>query len=119
MNLSAYLQPDRQSAAALEEARKAIALDPKSDRAWFQKGRAEERGGDLEAAAESLNPAIVLNARASSLLLRHRRRVPPARFDGGEPQGPGDVQAAGSGGRGPRQEAPRRSSAPAQPPGPE
>jgi tetratricopeptide (TPR) repeat protein len=49
-----------------EEARKAIALDPKSDRAWFQKGRAEERGGDLEAAAESLNQAIVLNPRASS-----------------------------------------------------
>ena len=66
VNLSAYYNRTGNHAAALEEARKAIALDPKSDRAWFQKGRAEERGGDLEAAAESLNQAIVLNARASS-----------------------------------------------------
>ena len=66
VNLSAYYNRIGNPAAALEQARKAIALDPKSDRAWFQKGRADERGGDLEAAAESLNQAIVLNPRASS-----------------------------------------------------
>ena len=66
VNLSAYYNRIGNAAAALEQARKAIALDPKSDRAWFQKGRAEERGGDLEAATESLNQAIVLNPRASS-----------------------------------------------------
>jgi tetratricopeptide (TPR) repeat protein len=66
VNLSAYYNRIGNPAAALEQARKAIALDPKSDRAWFQKGRADERGGDLEAAVESLNKAIVLNPRASS-----------------------------------------------------
>jgi tetratricopeptide (TPR) repeat protein len=66
VNLSAYYNRTGDHAAALEQARKAVALDPKSDRAWFQKGRAEERGGSLEAAAESLNQAIVLNPRASS-----------------------------------------------------
>ena len=35
VNLSAYYNRIGNAAAALEQARKAIALDPKSDRAWF------------------------------------------------------------------------------------
>ena len=66
VNLSAYYNRTGDADKALEHARKAIALDPKSDRAWFQKGRAEERRGGLEAAADALNQAIVLNPRASS-----------------------------------------------------
>jgi tetratricopeptide (TPR) repeat protein len=66
VNLSAYYNRTGNPSRALEHARKAMAIDPKSDRAWFQKGRAEERNGDLEAAAESLNQAIVLNPRSSS-----------------------------------------------------
>jgi superkiller protein 3 len=66
VNLSAYYNRTDNPERALEHARKAIAIDGKSDRAWFQKGRAEERSGDLEAAAESLNQAIVLNPRSSS-----------------------------------------------------
>jgi tetratricopeptide (TPR) repeat protein len=44
----------------------ALAIDPKSDGAWFQQGRAYERQGRLEDAVKSLNEAIVLNPRASS-----------------------------------------------------
>jgi tetratricopeptide (TPR) repeat protein len=51
---------------ALEYARQALELDPKSDRAWFQKAKAEEREGRLADAVESLNQAIALNPRASS-----------------------------------------------------
>ena len=42
VNLSAYYNRTGDSAQALEYARKALDLDPKSDRAWFQKGRADE-----------------------------------------------------------------------------
>ena len=66
VNLSALLQPHGRSGKALEYASKAIELEPTSDRAWFQKGRAEERQGRLDEAASSVNRAISLNARASS-----------------------------------------------------
>ena len=66
MNLSAYYNRTGELDTALDHARKAIALDPKSDRAWFQKARADEREGGLEAAVDALNQAIVLNPRASS-----------------------------------------------------
>ena len=66
INLSAYYNRTGNAEKALEHAGKAIDLDPKSDRAWFQKGRAEERNGSLDAAARALDQAIVLNPRASS-----------------------------------------------------
>ena len=66
VNLSAFYNRTGDPAKALEYARKAIALDPTSDRAWFQKGRAEERQGRLDEAVDSVNRAIALNARASS-----------------------------------------------------
>ena len=66
VNLSAYYNRTGDADKALEHARKAIDLDPKADRAWFQKARAEERKGDLEAAVEALNEAIVHNPRSSS-----------------------------------------------------
>ena len=66
MNLSAYYNRTGNPERALEHARKAMALDPKSDRAWFQKGRADERQGKLDEAVDALNRAISFNPRASS-----------------------------------------------------
>jgi tetratricopeptide (TPR) repeat protein len=66
VNLSAYYNRTGDPAKAFEYARKALELDPKSDSAWFQKARAEERQGQLPAAADSLNHAVALNPRSSS-----------------------------------------------------
>jgi tetratricopeptide (TPR) repeat protein len=66
VNLSAYYNRAGNPEEALEHARKALALDPRSDRALFQKGRAAERLGKLDEAADALNEAITLNPRASS-----------------------------------------------------
>jgi len=66
VNLSAYYNRTGEPEKALEHARKALDLDPQSDRAWFQKGRADERRGSLEEAIAALNQAIVLNPRSSS-----------------------------------------------------
>jgi tetratricopeptide (TPR) repeat protein len=66
VNLSAYYNRAGDPDKALQHARKAIELDPKSDRAWFQKGRADERLGSLDAAVDALNQAIALNQRVSS-----------------------------------------------------
>ena len=92
VNLSAYYNRTGNPAAALEQARKAIALDPKSDRAWFQKGRADERGGDLEAAAECVQPGDRPQFTRVFILLRARGRLPSPRKNQGEPRGHGDVQ---------------------------
>jgi tetratricopeptide (TPR) repeat protein len=66
VNLSAYYNRTGDSAKALDYAQKALALEPTSDAAWFQKARAEERDNQLQAAADSLNHAITLNSRSSS-----------------------------------------------------
>jgi tetratricopeptide (TPR) repeat protein len=66
VNLSAYYNRTGDSNKALEYARKALELDPRSDRAWFQKGRADEREGRLDEAVKSVNQAISFNPRASS-----------------------------------------------------
>jgi tetratricopeptide (TPR) repeat protein len=66
VNLSAYFNRTGEPAKAIEYARKALELDPKSDRAWFQKAKADEREGRLEDAVWALNQAIVHNPRASS-----------------------------------------------------
>jgi tetratricopeptide (TPR) repeat protein len=66
VNLSAYYNKTGDALKALEHAQSALALDPKSDAALFQQGRAYERQGKLEDAVKSLNDAIVLNSRASS-----------------------------------------------------
>ena len=66
VNLSAYYNRTGDPAKALEYAQKALELDPKSDSAWFQKARAEERQSQLQAAADSLNHAVALNPRSSS-----------------------------------------------------
>ena len=66
VNLSAYYNRTGDSAKALTWAQKALELDPKSDPAWFQKARAEERQGNLLAAVDSLNRAIAVNSRSSS-----------------------------------------------------
>jgi tetratricopeptide (TPR) repeat protein len=66
VNLSAYYNRTGDPDQALEYARQAIELDPNSDRAWFQKGRADERRGSLDDAVAALNHAIALNQRAAS-----------------------------------------------------
>ena len=66
VNLSAYYNRTGDAAKGLEYANQAIALDPKSDRAWFQKAKADELQGRLNDAVDSLNQAISFNTRASS-----------------------------------------------------
>jgi tetratricopeptide (TPR) repeat protein len=66
INMSAYYNRTGDPEKALGFAQKAIELDPKSDRAWFQKAKADEGQGRLNDAVESLNQAISLNPRASS-----------------------------------------------------
>ena len=66
VNLSAYYNRTGDAPRALDHARKAIALDPKSDRAWFQRAKADEREGRFAEAVGALNHAITLNTRASS-----------------------------------------------------
>jgi tetratricopeptide (TPR) repeat protein len=66
VNLSAYYNRTGDAAKGLEYARQAIELDPKSDRAWFQKAKADESQGHLNDAVESLTRAISFNTRASS-----------------------------------------------------
>ena len=66
VNLSAYYNRTGSPDKALQYARTALELDPKSDRAWFQQARAEERQGHLDEAVKSASEAIALNPRASS-----------------------------------------------------
>lgn len=66
VNLSAYYNRTGDPAKALDYAQKALELDPKSDSAWFQRARADERQGHLQKAADSLNHAVALNPRSSS-----------------------------------------------------
>jgi len=66
VNLSAYYNRTSDPAKALEYAKEALALDPKSDRAWFQKGKADEGQGRLDEAVDAVNRAISFNPRASS-----------------------------------------------------
>jgi tetratricopeptide (TPR) repeat protein len=66
VNLSAYYNRTGDAPRALDHARKAIAIDPKSDRAWFQRAKADEREGRFAEAVGALNHAITLNTRASS-----------------------------------------------------
>ena len=64
--MSAYFNRTGDPAKALEYARKAIELDPESDRAWFQRAKADEREGRLNDAVSALNTAISYNPRAAS-----------------------------------------------------
>ena len=66
VNLSAYYNRLGDEQKAQEHAQRALELDPGSDRAWFQKARADERGGHLGDAVESMNRAIAINSHASS-----------------------------------------------------
>jgi tetratricopeptide (TPR) repeat protein len=66
VNLSAYYNRSGDAQKGLEYATQALALDPKSDRAWFQKAKADESLGRLEDAVDSLTRAISFNTRASS-----------------------------------------------------
>ena len=66
VSLSAYHNRTGDPDKALEYARQALALDPRSDAAWFQQAKAQERLGRLAEAVDSLNQAIALNPRASA-----------------------------------------------------
>ena len=99
VNLSAYYNRTGDPGKALDYARKALELDPKSDRAWFQKGRADERQGRLDEAVDAVNRAIVLESAGVLVLLRAGRSLSPPRQDGREPKGARDVHAARAGKR--------------------
>ena len=66
VNLSALRNREGNTDAALENARKALQLNPKSDRGLFQMAKAYEQRGELNGAMESLSRAISLNSHASS-----------------------------------------------------
>jgi tetratricopeptide (TPR) repeat protein len=66
VNLSAYYNRKGDSEKALEYARAALKLNPKSDGAWFQQAKASATQGQLSDAVDALNRAISLNPRASS-----------------------------------------------------
>ncbi len=66
VNLSAYYNRTGDPEKGLAYARQAIELDPKSDRAWFQKAKADESQGRLNDAVDALSHAISFNTRASS-----------------------------------------------------
>jgi tetratricopeptide (TPR) repeat protein len=66
VNLSAYYNRTGDPGRGLAYAQQALELDPKSDRAWFQKAKADEGQGRLNDAVDSLNRAISFNTRASS-----------------------------------------------------
>jgi tetratricopeptide (TPR) repeat protein len=66
INMSAYYNRTGNPEKAMTFAQKALELDPKSDRAWFQKAKADESQGRLNDAVDSLNRAISFNPRASS-----------------------------------------------------
>ena len=102
------LQPHGRSGKALDYARQALALDPKSDRAWFQKGRAEERQGGLDEAVERGEPRHRPEPSSLLVLLRAGRCLSPPRQDGREPEGARDIHPAGAGIQRARKEAARR-----------
>ena len=66
VNLSALANRSGDRDAALDYARKALAANPKSDRALFQMAKAHEYRNELTAAASALERAIDLNPRSSS-----------------------------------------------------
>jgi tetratricopeptide (TPR) repeat protein len=66
VNLSAHYNRNGDSEKALEYARAALKLNPKSDGAWFQLAKASATQGRLSDAVDALNRAISLNPRASS-----------------------------------------------------
>jgi tetratricopeptide (TPR) repeat protein len=65
-NLSALYVRGANADAALEFARKAVEVNPKSDRGWFQMAKAHELRGELDAAFDALHRAIAINPSASS-----------------------------------------------------
>ena len=66
VNLSAHYNRKGDSEKALEYARAALKLDPKSDGAWFQQAKALEAQGQLNDAVDSLNKAVAINPRSAS-----------------------------------------------------
>jgi tetratricopeptide (TPR) repeat protein len=66
VNLSAHYNRKGDSEKALEYARTALKLDPKSDGAWFQQAKALEAQGQLNDAVDSLNKAVAINPRSAS-----------------------------------------------------
>ncbi len=66
VNLSALHNRSTDPDAALDYARKAVEVNPKSDSAWFQTAKALERRGEIVPAVEALQRAIGLNSHASS-----------------------------------------------------
>ena len=96
VNLSAFYNRTANPDKALEFAKKALEIDPRSDGALFQKARADERQGRLDDAVDALNRAIAINPRASAYYYVLCGRVPAYGLDGREQEGARVLQAPGS-----------------------
>jgi tetratricopeptide (TPR) repeat protein len=66
VNLSALHNRAANPDAALEYAKKAVGVNPNSDRAWFQQAKALERRGELAPAVDALQRAVAINPNVSS-----------------------------------------------------
>jgi superkiller protein 3 len=66
VNMSALYNQQGDSKTALDFARRALAVNPSSDRALYQMAKAYERDGATAAAVDSLNRAVAINPQASS-----------------------------------------------------
>ncbi len=66
VNMSALSNRTGNPEAALAYARKALEVNPKSDRALYQMAKAYEYQGNFPAGVDALNQAIAINSRSSS-----------------------------------------------------
>ncbi len=82
VNLSAYYNRTGNSEQALEYARRAIELDPKSDRAWFQAGKGRREAGAAGRCRRRHEPSYLIQCPGLFLLLRSGRPLPPPWQDG-------------------------------------
>jgi tetratricopeptide (TPR) repeat protein len=66
VNLSALYNRAGKVDLALEQARTAVKVNPKSDRGWFQAAKAHEKREELDAALDALNKAIAIQPQTST-----------------------------------------------------
>ena len=81
VSLSAYYNRTGDPDKALDYARKALELDPKSDRAWFQQAKARRAPGPARRRRSTRSTRRSRSTRGLVALLRAGRALPPPRQD--------------------------------------